>query len=462
MISHRITASALAICISASALTAHHFYGPYPVTLKGYDGDKTNSVSYGGQIARQAMEQSLKKLASKGNGGGNAAEVEAQMMQYFSGPTKDLAILAPASKDGFKVKQTTIGELSSSANLEGKFYKGLMPAWPGNHTGVDVMKDMISRAAKSNKGFDAENGYDYAQLISKFTMGAVQYSQAVDNYLDEKMTADIKPNDMPYKEGKHYTGKEHSWDEGFGYFGAPAHTMALTPAAAYDIAKRKDMASADRNGDGVVDLKSEMVFGPAYYAAAFDKAGNTNYLAAIMQAYIDGRKVISGAQGEKLSSTELAVIKGHAATIEENWEKVLAEAVFKYAGSVYKDIAAMKENGVDDKGYRKYVKHWGELAGFSMAIQSGRKNLGSTAVEMNKLIGFGPVTADNSYVTGVDGNGNFVRDRKMTWSDYQLNMLKIQKLMADTFGVKSRGNDMLNELAKMSASADADTNAETD
>jgi hypothetical protein len=324
------------------------------------------------------------------------------------------------------------------------------------------MKDMIARAAKSNKGFDAENGYDYAQLISKFTMGAVQYSQAVDNYLDEKMTADVKPNDAPYKEGKHYTGKEHSWDEGFGYFGAPAHTLGMTPAAAYDIAKRKDMESADKNGDGVVDLKSEMVFGPAYYAAAFDKSGNTNYLASIMQAYIDGRKVISGAKGEKLSTTELAVIKGHAATIEENWEKVLAEAVFKYAGSVYKDIASMKENGVDDKSYRKYVKHWGELAGFSMAIQSGRKNLGSAAVEMNKLIGFGPVTADNSYVTGVDGNGNFVRDRKMTWSDYQLNMLKIQKLAADTFGLKSRGNDMLGELAKLSASADADTNAETD
>ena len=56
---------------------------------------------------------------------------------------------------------------------------------------------------------------------------------------------------------------------------------------------------------------------------------------------------------------------------------------------------------------------------------------GAAAVEMNKLIGFGPVTADNSYVTGVDGSGNFVRDRKMTWSDYQLNMLKIQKLVAD-------------------------------
>ena len=62
MISHRLTASALAICVSTTALTAHHFYGPYPVTLKGYSGDKTNSVSYGGQIARQTMEQSLKNL----------------------------------------------------------------------------------------------------------------------------------------------------------------------------------------------------------------------------------------------------------------------------------------------------------------------------------------------------------------------------------------------------------------
>ena len=33
--------------ISASAFAAD-IYGPYPVTLKGYSGDKTNSVSYSG------------------------------------------------------------------------------------------------------------------------------------------------------------------------------------------------------------------------------------------------------------------------------------------------------------------------------------------------------------------------------------------------------------------------------
>ena len=54
-------------------------------------------------------------------------------------------------------------------------------------------------------------------------MGAVFYNQAVDNYLDEKMRADTKPNDKPYKDGACYTGKEHSWDEAFGYW-VPQHT----------------------------------------------------------------------------------------------------------------------------------------------------------------------------------------------------------------------------------------------
>ena len=34
-------------------------YGPYPVTLKGYTGNKTNSVSYTGQIGRQVLHTSI-------------------------------------------------------------------------------------------------------------------------------------------------------------------------------------------------------------------------------------------------------------------------------------------------------------------------------------------------------------------------------------------------------------------
>ena len=55
----------------------HKIYGPYPITLKGYDGDKTNSVKYTGQMARQVLHDSLKALVKTG-------DVE-KMMSYYNG-----------------------------------------------------------------------------------------------------------------------------------------------------------------------------------------------------------------------------------------------------------------------------------------------------------------------------------------------------------------------------------------
>ena len=461
----KVTTAIIAVALSGT-MALSDGYGPFPVTLKGYSGDKTNTVSYSGQIARHVLEQSLKKLAGKGNGGGNAADLEAQMLSYFNGSDDDLPIIAPKSKDGFKIKQTSLHQISKGKNISGKFYDGAMPAWPGNMSGKDVAYNMIAMAAKSNKGFDADTGYDWAQLISKYTMGAMAYNQAVDNYLDEKLSAEKKPNNKPYKDGAHYTGKEHSWDEAFGYWGAAAHQHGFNPNKVYEIAKMKNQGVADKNGDGMVDLKSEYVFGPCYYAAAFDRSGtkSTNYTNTMFDAFLDGRKLITAAAGDALSDSERSQLKAYAATIEENWEKVLAEAVFKYAGSVYKDINKMKDLSGDDlnKAYRTYAKHWGELKGFAMAMQSGKSNLGATATKMNELIGFGPVTLNNSYVTGMDSNGNFVMDRIISWSDYQLHMLKIQQMMVDQFSVKARANDGLNDLQALTDKLDSASSAETD
>ena len=461
----KVTTAIVAVALSGT-MALSDGYGPFPVTLKGYSGDKTNTVSYSGQIARHVLEQSLKKLAGKGNGGGNAADLEAQMLSYFNGSDDDLPIIAPKSKDGFKIKQTSLHQISKGKNISGKFYDGAMPAWPGNMSGKDVAYNMIAMAAKSNKGFDADTGYDWAQLISKYTMGAMAYNQAVDNYLDEKLSAEKKPNNKPYKDGAHYTGKEHSWDEAFGYWGAAAHQHGFNPNKVYEIAKMKNQGVADKNGDGMVDLKSEYVFGPCYYAAAFDRSGtkSTNYTNTMFDAFLDGRKLITAAAGDALSDSERSQLKAYAATIEENWEKVLAEAVFKYAGSVYKDINKMRDLSGDDlnKAYRTYAKHWGELKGFAMAMQSGKSNLGATATKMNELIGFGPVTLNNSYVTGMDSNGNFVMDRKKSWSDYQLHMLKIQQMMVDQFSVKARANDGLNDLQALTDKLDSASSAETD
>jgi hypothetical protein len=77
-------------------------------------------------------------------------------------------------------------------------------------------------------------------------------------------------------------------------------------------------------------------------------------------------------------------------------------------------------------------------------------------------MGFGPVTLNNTYVTGMDANGDFVMDRKRSWSDYQLHMLNIQQMMVDSFGVKSRVNDGLGDLQALSDKLDSASSAETD
>ena len=437
---------------------ANTTYGPFPVTVKGYNGSKTNSVSYSGQIARHVLHDSLKKMSSKGN--------LDDMMVYYKGSDLSLSIVAPASKDGFPIKQKTVNDISKGKNLSGKTYKGTINAWPGQMTGPEVIEFMIEKAAGAKGGFDATTGYNYTQLISKFAMGAVFYNQAVDNYLDEKLGADNKPNNKPYKDGAHYTGKEHVWDEAFGYWGAAAHALKLSAKENYEVAKMKNLKAADANGDGVVDLKSEYNFAHSYYASSFDKGGKTNYFNTVTKAFIDGRQIITNANGEKLTKSQREKLVSLAAVIERNWEKVLAEAVFKYAGSVYKDIDKIKElldsNGDTSKTFSTYAKHWGELKGFSMAMQSGRKNLGEAASYMNREIGFGPVLLNTSQVSGIDSNGNYIKDESVSMDVYQMNMLKVQKLMIDKFKVEARSNDQTGQMAALADKLGDSDSAEND
>ena len=438
-------------------------YGPFPVTLKGYSGDCTNTVSYSGQIARHAQHDSLKAASTKGS--------YDDMNAYYIGADGDQALLAPSSKDGFPIMQTLVNEISSGKNLSGKTYNGTITAWPNNMTAPDVIDFWMMKAADNPK--DVSVGLDYQQLLSKFIMGAVFYNQAVDNYLDEKMGADSKPNDKPYKDGACYTGKEHSWDEAFGYWGAAAHSLLLSAEDNYNVAKRKDLAAADYNGDGVVDLKSEYVFAHAYYASSFDKGGKTSYLEDITRAFLDGRKLITSANGEKLSDAQRSELMGHVNVINENWQKVIAESVFKYAGSTYKSLVALESVGNADlaKEFDKYMKYWGELKGFSMALQVGKENIGETATKLNRMVGFGPMLLDETQIVGIKGmmgsDGKYITSeyemgKIYSMHDAKLHMLKIQKLMIDQFGVEARGNDMLAEMSDLASKIGTSDSAEND
>lgn len=439
-------------------------YGNFPVTEKSYSGKKKDSTSYTGQVARHVLHNSLKKLAGKGNGNPNP-ELKATMMSYYSSKDAGRKIIDPTSKGEFKVKQTMVDEISKGKNLKGKTYKGLVNGFPGQMSGPEVFEFLIDKASSSNKGFDPVTGYNYPQLISKFMMGAVFYSQAVDNYLDEKMGADNKPNNKPYKKGAHYTGKEHSWDEAFGYFGAPAHAMALNAKQAYGIAKRKDINVADANGDGVVDLKTEMTFAHAYYAADSDKAG-TKYMHTIVDAFIKGRQLIRDADGAALTDQQRAKLMSYVKVIKTNWERVIAEAAFKYAGSCYKDLEKLRtiveSNGDASKAFAAYGKHWGELKGFLMALETSGRSLGEAGVRMNRLVGYGPVLLGGGQVTGIDSDGNFLIGGNRSMGEYQVHMVKLQKLLGDTFKLKARKNDVTGEMDDLLKSLGSSRAAEND
>ena len=439
----------LSIVVAASVtLTAQSHaavYADFPITVKNYTGNKSHSEAYTGQIARHSLHNSAKKLVSKG------ASLE-QTRAYFNAKDEGRKIIDPVSKEGFPVLETHVDAISKGKNLSGKAYKGLISGMPGSLTGVELLDLLMEKAATTEKGFDPLTGYDYTQLISKFTMGAVFYNQAVDNYLDEKLAADVNPNGKAYKEGKPYTGKEHVWDEAFGYFGAPAHTMELTAADVYGIAKQKadSFEKADYNQDGKVSLITEMAFAHAYYAAAFDKGGKTKYLHTIVQAFIDGRNLITSANGAALTDSQRSELMGYAQVIKTQWQRLISEAVFKYAGSVYGDIEKLETiiaaNGDVFKVYRAYAKHWGELKGFALALETGGVNLGETGVKMNRLLGYSPVLLGNTQVKALV-DGEFVQSSSVSLSEYRVQMIKLQKLMIDDFAVEARDKDVTANLA---------------
>ena len=467
------TALFVLAALPAAAHAEGDVYAGFPVTLKGYEGSATTSVSYGGQIARQVLHDSLKKLAGKGTGAPDA-ELKARMIAYFEGTDAGRAIIVPATKGPFVVKQSGVDELSKGTNLAGKTYKGAVPGMPNNMTGPELVSFWIDKASAAEKGFDAANGYDYPQLISKFLLGAVFYNQAVDNYLDEKLRADNKPNDKPYKEGAAYTGKEHSWDEAFGYFGTPAHTLSLTPQAVYEIAKQG--SKSEKPEDALALRRSE----PGRRGRSQERDGLRAGLLRrrLRQAghrlsphHHPGlpRRPQGDRGGERCGAHRRAAERAPGPCGDDPHQ--LGEGARR--GRVQVRGLGLQGPGQagDHPRVRRrsgqglpqaYAKHWGELKGFALALQTGRDNLGETAVRLNRIIGFGPVLPNTSQVTDIDSAGNYVKDESKPLAVYQYDMLKLQNLMVSAFAVEARQNDQLSDMESLLEKLGDGASAEND
>ena len=176
--------------------------------------------------------------------------------------------------------------------------------------------------------------------------------------------------------------------------------------------------------------------------------------------------MITDAKGEKLSAAQRSDLIAFADVIKTNWELVIAEAAFKYAGSVYGDAlklqAGVEKNEDVKAAFKKYIHHWGELKGFSMALQTGGKDLGGFAVSLNRLIGYSPVLLGNTQVTGIDAKGNYQQESSISLNEFALHMLKVQKLLSDKYPLKARLNDKLENLSALAAKLGTGKSTEND
>lgn len=218
------------------------------------------------------------------------------------------------------------------------------------------------------KVYITAQGQDLQQLIQKFLIVGVAFSQGVDDYLDDDVdgkgirapnTAD---GDSPY------TVLEHAWDEGFGYFGAARDYDQYSDEELSGAGGREGYQSYhDTSGDGAIDLTSEFNFAISVNCAKrdLDGAGDTNFTKDVFDALVAGRKIIADA-GETLTAEQVTALTEQSDKAALTWEKCIAATAVHY---INETTADMNTFGTDDYSFEDHAKHWSELKGFSLGLQ---------------------------------------------------------------------------------------------
>jgi len=220
-----------------------------------------------------------------------------------------------------------------------------------------------------------EDGTDLKQLIQKFLLMAVAYSQATDDYLDDATENKGLKSDFNQDGTKPYSKLEHQFDEGFGYFGASRDYLAYNDNELSGKVSDKDRAAWNKNHDtdnnGKFDLESEVNFGNSVNAAKRDRgtAGNTmptNYTKQIMEAFIAGRKILSDNAGTALTTEQFDALIAQRDIIVDGWERAIAATVVHYINDTKADLDKL---GTDDFNFADTAKHFSELKGFALGLQ---------------------------------------------------------------------------------------------
>lgn len=395
--------------------------GAYQFPSRSGDGEM--SVSYSGQIARHSLILQLKDammgLTDQVQTQGVYEEGEVvELFNLFFDCPEDICGGERIELDlgSLSAQQATLSDISTGKNLVAKLAGndpvGQHREWSTELLGFGdepVSPEALIRGwflqveeqaiALSNGEqildplgapiilpYVSPEGIDYVQLTQKFLLGAIAYSQGADDYLDD--TEDGKgllSDHSELVEGKAYTALEHSWDEGFGYFGAVQVDLDLAGVSDYQ-------GSYDLDGDGAIDLISERLWGHATNAVKRDLASDLTLYQEAFTAFYRGRAILANAQGA-LSDSEFTALKTQRDLALSAWERSIASTALHYINDVLADLGAL-ESG--EGSFIDLAKHWSELRGFALSLQFSPHSAMSRAqlTELYALIGDRPLFAE--------------------------------------------------------------------
>lgn len=242
-----------------------------------------------------------------------------------------------------------------------------------------------------------ESGIDLQQLVQKFLLGAVNFSQGADDYLDSDVAGKglLAPNT---RDGdKPWTILEHQWDEGFGYWGGARDYDQYTDEEIAGSGGRENYrVYHDTDGDGRIDLRSEYNFGASTNAAKRDLGSvvATDFTRDAFEAFVEGRAIIAAA-GETLTTDEVARLEDARDRAVRAWENALAATAVHYINDVLQDMNKFGEEGYS---FADHAKHWSELKGFALSFQFNPRSplTDSDFAMLHTLLGDAPVLSNAS------------------------------------------------------------------
>ena len=426
-----------------------------------------SSVSYTGQTARQVLISDMAYYMStvlSDDAANTADSVKADLKFFVYGTDADVTdtLIGTYIKDAANVTlkdAATYGAISSGKNLHKKIAGGCgagcgeeskligdFIGWnrmdaDGNTitTPLALVDDWIaSQAVLASDGVvvqitDADgvtsdvnvntdaHGRNYRQLMQKFLMGAVNFSQGTNDYFKTTFTGvnDAGVNYVAAQDGtKDYTYAEHKFDEGFGYYGAARDNLAYTDLEARAKSGRDEWKNGyhDTDADGMIDVRSEYNFAHSQNCAKRD-AGSasgpnpTDFSGDVMSAVLAARQIISNAANKanpELTEAEDVKLQEHIKMASLAWEKCIAATAVHYVNDVIADVSEYKSGAPASlDNFETVAKHWSELKGFVLSLQFSpaspfRDASADAAVSVadlimiSDLIGDAPVLADGS------------------------------------------------------------------